>query len=152
MLAVTTVASVFETGPPARTVVFGVIAPEAGRVVGLHLLKGLHRWLAEGLFAGQGRTVVVHRSARFALLHHLMTESAVILEVRTVVTLIDLEDADDHDAHPSIDPLTLTIDKYRRQQVVVDEEYHEERNVLTPHHHHLAPVEADVVAIGRSDA
>ena len=81
-----------------------------------------------------------------------MTESAVILEVRTVVTLIDLEDADDHDAHPYIGPLALPIDKYRCQQVVVDEEYHEEGDILAPHHHHLAPVEADVVAIGRSDA
>ena len=101
------------------------------------------------------RTVVAWLIPRFelsALLHHFMTESAMILEVWTVVTLIDLEDADDHDAHPYIGPLALPIDEYRCQQVVVDEEYHEEGDILAPHHHHLVPVEADVVAIGRSDA
>ena len=152
-LAATTVWAILEAGIPVRTVVAWLIAPDAGRVCGFHFFEGLHRGLAESFIVGQGRSVcVTPQFVLSALFHHLMAESAVILEVRTVVALIDLEDADDHDAHPCIDPLTLTIDKYRRQQVVVDEEYHEEGNVLTPHHHHLAPVETDVFAIGRSDA
>ena len=144
---------ILEARLPAWAVIVWLINSDAGRVCGFHFFEGLHRGLAESFIVGQGRSVcVIPQFVLSALFHHLMAESAVILEVRTVVALIDLEDADDHDAHPCIDPLTLTIDKYRRQQVVVDEEYHEERNVLTPHHHHLAPVETDVFVIGRSDA